>query len=489
VKVLFINPPVNKITEESEALNLISGSKNSIELNFAYLDAVLKSINGVKTDYIDFRIEKDDIINVLLNEKKNFDFNIAAISCYSRNYLSTIRIAKLIKKIDNDIIVIVGGFHPTINPTDFIFNNAPFDYVVRGEGENAILQIFNQGLKSRKKPVIINSSVIKNLDEIPLINLGLYLKYKDQLDFNNIYIYFSRGCINDCSFCISRDDTCGMKKYRVLSPSKALKQLKILEKYNPNRIIIQDPIFGVNPNWFKSILSLLGNYKERPYGIRLETHIDLLNKDKINLLRKNRINLTVGFESASRKMLYLMNKTKDPNLYLKRMINLITNYCNSENELMINLLFGHPGETKTTISETFQFLDKHINSLNGIVTKFSIFRLYPGTTIYKHTKFFERILGSRFYYKEWWYLDADYSILPSLLDPSRDLTLHDEFSLLLQKVETYFNDLIFNEKNLSIRFKFFYLKFLMNIKRTYTNLIPKFVELRKEHRFIKPVIA
>ena len=122
-KLLFIHPTANQKTRENEAKNLISGKRQEfIELSFAYLDSYLKEkIPSIETRYLDFRFEyKKDIDSVLLKAKEEFDFTHVGLTCYSRHYLNCVEIARKIKQIDGKTVVIVGGFHPTVKPEDFM---------------------------------------------------------------------------------------------------------------------------------------------------------------------------------------------------------------------------------------------------------------------------------------------------------------------------------------------------------------------------------
>ncbi|MFX0103250.1 MAG: hypothetical protein ACFFCS_27035, partial [Candidatus Hodarchaeota archaeon] len=245
-------------------------------------------------------------------------------------------------------------------------------------------------------------------------------------------------------------------------------QLEILEQYTPEKILIQDPIFGVDFTWFKKILDTIGT--KRNYKVKLETHVDILNEQRKNFLIKNDIDLTIGFETASRQMLHLMDKTKDPSKYLERMKCIMEDFGENSQELTINVLLGHPGESLRTIDETFEFLTRNLSFTEGLITKFSIFRLYPGTNVYVNRGFFENAFKSRFFFADWWYNELDYSIVPSLIEPSNGLTFYSEMKYINEKINELFHSTIFSDEQVSNAYKLFYLRFLSNINKTYRNL-------------------
>ncbi|MHA1748589.1 MAG: B12-binding domain-containing radical SAM protein [Promethearchaeota archaeon] len=483
-RILFIYPPVNKETIAGEKKNLIKYESWPIELSFAYLDSFIKEkMPDIESEYLDFRCESpDDLEGSLYEVKNSFNFNVVAITCYSRHYLSTLKLCTLVKKLDNSILTIVGGFHPTVRPKDFIFKGSPVNFVVRGEGEIALYKIIRKYLENPSIALNENVIVEKNekidINELPLINLELFRKYEKMLNFKQIYVYFSRGCINECSFCIAKSSTCGLKRYRTLKPCNVRKQLSKMEQYDPEKIVIQDPIFGVNPKWYDEVVSILGS-REGDYRVKIETHVDLLNQRKINHLFNNKIDLTIGFESASHRMLYLMNKTTNPRRYVERTNEILKMFANSSQELVLNVLLGHPGELDDSITDTFGFLESNREKMNNVVVKFSLFRYYPGTTIEKHINFFKKIFGTRIYAREWWHLPMDHSILPSLIDPSRILTLNDELSVISKYTENFIKDIVYKNKDIGMLNKLFYLQYLSRIKRTYQELEIKVKDLRE----------
>ena len=77
-------------------------------------------------------------------------FDIVGISCYtSACYLSSLLVAEICKELNPRCQVAVGGYHATVVPGDFLERPDLFDYIVRGEGEDVLLEIC-QGLHSCK---------------------------------------------------------------------------------------------------------------------------------------------------------------------------------------------------------------------------------------------------------------------------------------------------------------------------------------------------
>jgi len=105
----------------------------------------------------------------------------------------------------------------------------------------------------------------------------------------------------------------------------------------------------------------------------VETRVDQIENEDIDILSNLNMIVELGVESLSPGMLKIMRKTHDPERYIDS-FKKISGYCNEKGVMhRINLLFNHPGETKTTIEETLACLSQH---LDGRKNTFCFFALY-----------------------------------------------------------------------------------------------------------------
>ena len=152
--------------------------------------------------------------------------NIIGFSSRSTfNYLVPL-LVPVFKKACPDSLLVAGGFGPTLDPA--IYLNNGFDVVVRGDGEEAMLEIAQcVHIKDLKKIITIQNTVWsekwgavcnplrnqeKNLSKYcaPLHN-DKYFSYiidgeivrntDPILRRSDYYTYFGRGCIGTCSYC------------------------------------------------------------------------------------------------------------------------------------------------------------------------------------------------------------------------------------------------------------------------------------------------
>ncbi|MCX5694976.1 MAG: radical SAM protein [Candidatus Omnitrophica bacterium] len=175
-----------------------------------------------ENDIIRCGISDQEIAAIIGNENPK----IIGLGCmYSIHYIDVLAIARLIKKVNPEIKVVLGGNHATVF-SESILKDEAFDFIVRGEGEltfyELCISIFNGnsnfsnigGLSFRDnfKNVIVNHprGLIADLDNLPEIDYAL-LDVRKYADFNRrnpylmrspaIGIITSRGCPGKCIFC------------------------------------------------------------------------------------------------------------------------------------------------------------------------------------------------------------------------------------------------------------------------------------------------
>ncbi|MFN7954006.1 MAG: radical SAM protein [bacterium] len=125
-----------------------------------------------------------------------------------------LRLARKVKR-RRDVPIVLGGVHPTAVP-ERVLRNPEIDFVIRGEGEDAIVELVDalasgaptaaiQNLAFRKPgtgEVQVNPvrPLIADLDTLPFPNKNLYLAEARGFQFG-YPIMAQRGCSYSCSFC------------------------------------------------------------------------------------------------------------------------------------------------------------------------------------------------------------------------------------------------------------------------------------------------
>src|SRR4030043_1024499 len=260
------NKEVNKLLISPPFYRLMKSHFNGLNLGLAYTAAVLAkegfNVRIYNADYVDDSnyltqeqlFQNYENYKAILNDekagiwqevkKKIMDFNpdFIGISMYTGAYKSARVIANIVKKINPEIKIVVGGPHSTLDPEGTI-KNKEFDYVIRSEGEFPFLELVEgkqldsiKGLSYKKEGKIIHNPArefIQDLDSLPFPARNLFLEKRENLDLG--YVMTGRGCPFNCAFCAS--PKIWQRKVRFRSVDNVMAELEeLVEKYHTRKI-------------------------------------------------------------------------------------------------------------------------------------------------------------------------------------------------------------------------------------------------------------
>lgn len=156
---------------------------------------------------------KDPVINIVsdLIQKKP---DVIGFSCYIWNIEETIKVIKMIKKINPDILIVVGGPEVTYDVLEWMERVPDFDVIVIGEGEQTFKQLlagfsngrdFSEvhGIAYRNEGGIQLNPQRNKLDLKDLPSPYRFKEDADHLSKRVTYVETSRGCPFSCQFCLS----------------------------------------------------------------------------------------------------------------------------------------------------------------------------------------------------------------------------------------------------------------------------------------------
>lgn len=203
------------------------------------------------------------------------------------------RIKKYLK-----IPLVYGGLHFTALPGEGLKYG---DIVVKGEGENALLDILadSSGVKG-----IYASRPVLDLDSIPLPQKNLI----KELNWDREYFSFltSRGCPYDCLFCLSKEHKAPVRRHSVeyvLDYIELAKGALGIRKMN-----ILDDIFPLDTKW---VFDFCEGIEKRGLNIRLSsfTHSGINNVEMYRAMKRAGFyNVTIGVESGNESVLKAVRK-------------------------------------------------------------------------------------------------------------------------------------------------------------------------------------
>ncbi len=343
---------------------------------------------------------------------RKFPPDFVGITLMTCQLKDTKHIAKLIKReCGNDLKIIAGGYHPTCEP-ESIFSDVPeLDAVVRGQGEFAITDIASgksiettQGVSYPvwdRKPsasdffrnkffgsrsiVKVNHNAESKWSKdrfftvkpaVDLIDQEFYQKEGD--DVINCYyfkkpasIVTSRGCPNRCAFCASKL----MEPRLYFSPyQRMITEVESLVDQGVTGLLFYDinfPVYKKRTDAFASAMIDSGLSEKVKWVACASANnlpYDLLPK----MRRAGCVGLIFGFESASQRVLDILNKGIDVSLNQKAIDACLANDIRPQSGFII----GVPGETKDDIELSLDFIQR-----NQLLSSLNILLPLPGTAI------------------------------------------------------------------------------------------------------------
>lgn len=175
-----------------------------------------------------------------------------------------------------DVPIVFGGMHPTFVPEE-VLRNGDLDFVIRGEGEHALLDLVSalgqgnspfgiENLCSRTNGDIVKNPLrplVRNLDELPFPDKDLYVD-QDQCFREGYLLITGRGCPYNCSFCSNgalRSQYPGQRHVRRRSVDNVMAELLMAkERYGIRQVAIHDNDFCYQESWLEEFS---GKYKDR----------------------------------------------------------------------------------------------------------------------------------------------------------------------------------------------------------------------------------
>ncbi len=390
MKILFINPPFSKYD------GVEGHGGKSAPLNLGYLASYTRQQKP------NFEIDILDCEALNLSYKQISDYvlkfgpDIVAMTMATPAYEHVVHVADLVKNIDKNIFVVVGGPHPTALAKEALLEKN-LDFAVIGEGEFTFLELTEMLEKNRKDFGKIrglaykdeNGSVfenekrelIQNLDSLPFPAKDIMPTYAYYLPPTKTIsggvatnMITSRGCPFNCNFCMAK--TVWGRQTRFRSIKNVVDEIEEdIKKYNAADFSFHDEFFTVNR---ERVLEFCNELKKRNLKINwfCQARCGAVDEEMLLAMKDAGCGkIGFGFESGDEKMLKLMQKNN--NLANARES---ARLCKKVGIKVVGaFILGYPGETRESAEKTIQFAKE----INPDTAAFFIAIPYPGTELFR----------------------------------------------------------------------------------------------------------
>jgi anaerobic magnesium-protoporphyrin IX monomethyl ester cyclase len=322
---------------------------------------------------------------------EDFNPSVIGLSCMTQNCTGAHNIAKIVKQINKNTLVVMGGPHATILPSE-VLKDCNIDLCVIGEGEETIVKLLEaiddnktfkavKGIVFREGSKIVENpprELIRELDSLPFphksapLTLHNYDKYPAAA-FGSVFAI--RGCPFDCIFCGSRYIWGRMPRYR--SPANIVEEIQSLKDVGVTSIHFTDDSFGIKES---HITELCKEIKSRSLGIEWSCtmHAKTVKESILSVMKDaGCCVIFIGVESGNNEILKKIRK-KNTIEDCYRAAKLIKKF---DIKLSAYFMVGFPWETEETLMDTWNAM-KNLRS----IPVYSIFTPYKGTEVFEECK-------------------------------------------------------------------------------------------------------
>lgn len=390
-KIIFINPPYERIAPGYEFVKHITNSSPSLGLLHLAAEVRLHGYIPAIIESDIFNLSIEQVARRVIAEKPAY----VGITLFTVGVWGAAAIARKIKAVLPQTVIIVGGPHISSMGPETIGRFIEFDFAVVGEGEKILIEllealdtggaipgvpgiIYRDGNEVRRTPGL---PINRILDDLPFPAWDLLpdfpRAYKPAIyDFPRgpvATIAASRGCPFFCKFC---DTSTFGAKVRHYSPQKVFEMMKHLhETYGVRHIMFVDDLFLASKVRTAELCDML-----LESGLKMTwtctARVDTVKPDILELMRKAGCwEISFGLETGSNELLKKMDKAAE----VEKSEQAIRWTAAAGIRTKGLFMLGFPGEDSNTIDQTKDFIRRIPMTIMNL-TKFTP---YPGSPVYR----------------------------------------------------------------------------------------------------------
>jgi hypothetical protein len=291
-----------------------------------------------------------------LNER---EADLVVLSCWSAlQFSATVAIAERVRRLHPDAVIAVEGYHVSARPDDFAYDGAPYNWLIVGEAESAVVTVARAVAAGDR-----DTSCARALEGTPLAldaeHLPDYAAYPySEKGLPSLGVFLSRGCPYNAPACMLRPGGGGWHAY---PPDVALGLLESLAGLAPGRIDVLDPAFGYEAAWRRLVLDRLAVADRRDLSLSVAAKPGDLTRQDIDKLYQARLRLRLDVGTLSEQLLSRTGQAPSPRRSLDHALDLLA-YINAKGLVTTaSFTFNQPGETRASAAETLDALERFVD--------------------------------------------------------------------------------------------------------------------------------
>jgi len=386
MKILFIYPN--------------EGSQLGFNYGVAHIAAVLKKA--------DHEVELLQLSGEIGNLPSKTEFcakitqaasDIVAFSVVTNQWPYAKKLAAWVRDV-TDVPVICGGIHAMASGRE-ILESGLFDYIMRGESEEAFLEFADKLHNGESAQTVKNLGFIKDgeivlnpmrslpdLKKLPPKDYEIF-DFQKIIDAKNGWVGLmgSRGCPFSCTYCFNhqvvtqyrKDLNCSFKQLnyiRHFDVQGVINEIKYLVKTYKNikMFIFDDDLFTFYGDYVKEFCLEYKKISDIPFVVN--AHVGFFDEERAQLLSEANCKIVkFGVESGSERIRQKVLHRRMSNKKIVRAIETANSYGMHTS---VFLMIGLPDETRDDLMETITLMAKTVPGRY----RWSFFYPFPGTKAY-----------------------------------------------------------------------------------------------------------
>ncbi|MEQ6390618.1 B12-binding domain-containing radical SAM protein [Bacillaceae bacterium S4-13-58] len=249
----------------------------------------------IPVEHVEYTI-KDPVMNIVadLYSKKP---DVIGFSCYIWNIEETIPIIEMLKKINPNIKVILGGPEVSYDVLHWLDQLPYVDYIVVGEGEATfkdLLQAIRDEREEEHFSKIAGIAYMHNgkpninlpRPKLDLKTLPTPFRFEEDLPHLSkrvTYIETSRGCPYSCAFCLSSIEV-GVRYFEI---EKVKDDIRFLMKNGAKTVKFVDRTFNIKRDYALEMFQFLIDEHKPGVVFQFEITADIMRPEVIEFLNEN----------------------------------------------------------------------------------------------------------------------------------------------------------------------------------------------------------
>lgn len=303
---------------------------------------------------------KDPVMNIVtdLYQQKP---TVIGFSCYIWNIEETIKVIKMLKKINPSIQIVLGGPEVTYDTAEWMEKIPEVDFIVLGEGEQTFKQLLTEinatnnyrnvgGIAYRIDGKILFTQQMNKLD---LKDLPTPYRFPEDLPYLSKrvnYIETSRGCPFSCQFCLSSIEV----GVRYFDREKIKEDIGFLMAHGAKTIKFVDRTFNISRSYAMEMFRFLIDEHKPGVVFQFEITADIMRPEVIDFLNKEApkglFRFEIGVQSTNDDTNELV-KRKQNFSKLTRTVTMVKDGGKIDQHL--DLIAGLPEEDYSSFRKTF----------------------------------------------------------------------------------------------------------------------------------------